>query len=289
MAEQSKPPVREEDTKIDALLESYLSLLDEYTTLRSDLSQLQTQTFQHLARANFSAERGVRYGADFFDERMQASRRVVVDASPATPATFRVVPRRACQDADDKSRSRSEHHGSRQVAAEEEAGAGQTAPRHRSTSSEAAPPSPAAHDGEAAETTTTTAANPAHPVDGEEEEEPPTTATTAMPGVDETKGEPRQQPEPVNSDPLRWFGILTPMALRQTQATAIQVVEDVVPRLISIDAAMRNVEIEVRRVRKRRAKAKAAAEKANKARQKEEQVTTAGTDERAVSEVVAAS
>ena len=51
---------------IDALLERYLSLLDEYTTLRAQLARLQTSMFQHLARANFSAERGLRYGPDFY-------------------------------------------------------------------------------------------------------------------------------------------------------------------------------------------------------------------------------
>lgn len=51
------------------------------------------------------------------------------------------------------------------------------------------------------------------------------------------------------------------MALRQTQACAIQVVGDIIPRLVSVDAAMRDVEIEVRRARKRRAKAEAAEQK----------------------------
>ncbi|KAK4123611.1 hypothetical protein N657DRAFT_539871, partial [Parathielavia appendiculata] len=61
---------------INRLLQHYLALLNEYTDLRSTLNTVQTRLFQSLARANFAAERGVRYyGQDYYDERMQASRR----------------------------------------------------------------------------------------------------------------------------------------------------------------------------------------------------------------------
>jgi hypothetical protein len=57
------------------------------------------------------------------------------------------------------------------------------------------------------------------------------------------------------ADPLRWFGILTPLPLRQAQSHAIQAVEDIIPRLATLSAEMARVELEVRRARKRRAKA----------------------------------
>ncbi|OAA71381.1 hypothetical protein ISF_01932 [Cordyceps fumosorosea ARSEF 2679] len=56
-------------------------------------------------------------------------------------------------------------------------------------------------------------------------------------------------------NPLRWFGVLVPQALRDAQTEAVRTVEDVVPRLASVQAEMAHVEIEVRRARKRRAKA----------------------------------
>ncbi|KAH8169633.1 hypothetical protein LIA77_10177 [Sarocladium implicatum] len=59
---------------IDSLLHRYLLLLDQYTTLRARLSSLQSSLFRDIARANFSAERGLRYGQDHYDERMQALR-----------------------------------------------------------------------------------------------------------------------------------------------------------------------------------------------------------------------
>ncbi|KAI1771339.1 hypothetical protein F4818DRAFT_210747 [Hypoxylon cercidicola] len=65
---------------IDKLLERYLHLLHEYTSLREQLSSLQTAMYQNIARANFAAERGMRFGRDYYDERMQASRRVAISA-----------------------------------------------------------------------------------------------------------------------------------------------------------------------------------------------------------------
>ncbi|EFX03225.1 hypothetical protein CMQ_3154 [Grosmannia clavigera kw1407] len=69
-------------------------------------------------------------------------------------------------------------------------------------------------------------------------------------------------------DPLQWFGMLTPMALRLAQKEAIEAVDSIVPRLASVNAEMAAVEIEVRRARKKRARAEAA-------REKEQQATAA--------------
>ncbi|KAJ4422449.1 hypothetical protein N0V82_002899 [Gnomoniopsis sp. IMI 355080] len=169
---------------IDALLEHYLALLDEYTTLRAELSRLQSATFQNLARANFTAERGVRFGQDHYDARMQAGRRVELRDTGAN-VTVEVV----------------------KVVAE--------------------------------------------PVPGSE------TSGSEEKAQEEKPSAKGQNPK----DPIRWFGLLTPLALRQTQASAIDTVDRVIPRLVAVDTEMRRLEIEVRRTRKRRAKAKAAAAK----------------------------
>ncbi|OAQ99143.1 hypothetical protein LLEC1_05843 [Akanthomyces lecanii] len=80
---------READQAIDELLERYLVLVDEYTTLRAALAAAQQRMFQALARANFTADRGVRrFGQDQYDERMQASRRVAIStAAAAAPSS----------------------------------------------------------------------------------------------------------------------------------------------------------------------------------------------------------
>lgn len=81
-------------------------------------------------------------------------------------------------------------------------------------------------------------------------------------GSKKTAGEAR-----LLRDPLQWFGVLAPMALRLAQKEAIEAVDKVVPRLASVSAEMAAVEIEVRRARKKRARAEAA-------RDREQQVLT---------------
>lgn len=174
---------------IDSLLERYLGLLDEYTKLRSSLTDLQSRIYQNIARANFSAERGVRYGQELYDQRMQSSRALVIsNGDNNNTPNFKIVPRTGV-DQDDE---------------------------------------------------------------GDEEKE-------------KSAEKPR--------DPLRWFGILTPMPLRQAQSQAAEAVEEIIPKLVSVSAEMADVEIRVRRARKKRAKAEAAAEKEQQEGQK------GGTDE----------
>jgi hypothetical protein len=74
--------------------------------------------------------------------------------------------------------------------------------------------------------------------------------------TEEEKGEGKGGTKP--KDPLRMFGILTPQALRLAQGGAIKMVEEIVPKLVQVDAEMKEVEIKIRRARKFRAKAEAA-------------------------------
>ncbi|KAL3953525.1 hypothetical protein PCL_04288 [Purpureocillium lilacinum] len=189
---------------IDALLQRYLTLLDEYTSLRTELSRLQTGVYQDLARANFAAERGMRYGADYYDERMQALRTLRVDV-PTEAAHFAVE-----AVGDLRGGEEAKVDGKEESAVEQE---GQDVK---------------------------------HEDDGDEEEK-----------------EKESEAPPRVKDPLRWFGILTPQALRSAQARSVEAVERVIPRLASVDAEMAAVEIEVRRARKKRAKALAMIGKRN--------------------------
>ena len=52
-------------------------------------------------------------------------------------------------------------------------------------------------------------------------------------------------------DPLKWFGVLSPPALRSSQQSFQLAVHKTIPRLASIVNEMRLVEIEVRRARKK--------------------------------------
>lgn len=213
---------------IDALLERYLALLDEYTTLRARLSQLQTGMFQHLARANFSAERGMRYGPDFYDERMQALRQVSISTEGGLPI-FTVS------------------HSSRAGGVVNDDDSRQNPPPDSTP-----------------------------PVEEEEKEEEAAAAEGAPPGepapATDDKAESEAGPKKQNArDPLRWFGVLTPLSLRQTQACAAETVDEVVPRLASLSAEMQDLEIQVRRARKKRAKERAAAARQQHEQQQQQQ------------------
>ncbi|KAM7205051.1 hypothetical protein V8F33_001292 [Rhypophila sp. PSN 637] len=182
------------DNTIDTLLQRYLVLLDEYTTLRNKLNHLQSGIYQNIARANFSAERGIRYGQDHYDERMQALRRVVIQPAGGIENgsgsfSFEVV-----------NQDSFSPDGSGVVQKKEDAKEG-----------------------------------------AEEEKEKPASKT------------------PKSTDPLRWFGFFTPQPLRQAQTQAIKAVEEIIPRLVTVNMAMAEVELEVRRARKKRTKAAAAA------------------------------
>lgn len=182
--------------QIDSLLQRYLLLLDEYTRLRTQLSSLQASVFRDIARANFSAERGLRYGQDQYDERMQALRTAKVEMDGELPV-FEVV--------------------------------------GEATAAEA--------DGHA----------------GEETDEKTDAGTAKEQDDDEKSGEKGKSNKVVKSkDPLRWFGLLTPQSLRTAQASSIEAVEKVIPRLVTVNQEMAIIEIEVRRARKKRAKAEVA-------------------------------
>lgn len=187
-----------DQSHIDTLLERYLGLIDEYSQLREDLSRLQRGMFQDIARANFSAERGVRYGQDQYDDRMQASRKldIKVDSEEVPTFTMASVPEE--EDQQDTSTTKEDESKNEKDEKDE---------KH-------------------------------------EKEE------------DAAKKNPK-----LLKDPIRWYGLFAPPALRSAQANAVQAVQDIIPRLVSVNAEMLDVEIQVRRARKKRAKADAADKK----------------------------
>ncbi|KAI4207402.1 MAG: hypothetical protein LQ348_000588 [Seirophora lacunosa] len=63
------------------------------------------------------------------------------------------------------------------------------------------------------------------------------------------------EPELGVSDPLKWFGILVPQALRACQASFKHAVEELIPSLTSVSNEMKSLEIEIRRTRKKIRKA----------------------------------
>ncbi|RDL34463.1 uncharacterized protein BP5553_07591 [Venustampulla echinocandica] len=192
--------------EIDRLLEQYLQLLDQYTTLRSSLSKTQSTIYQSIARANFSAERGVRYGADFYDERIQATRvcRVTVPGhinsenptGTRTSAAAYTVVSTACLEDD---------------AASGMAKKDDIDPNEKENARE----------------------------------------------LDEEKDNGQAETKPRSRDPIRIFGVFVPPALKLAQSEAVKMIENIIPKLVSVDAEMKEVEIKIGRARKHRLKEQA--------------------------------
>ncbi|XWW93513.1 hypothetical protein V2A60_001446 [Cordyceps javanica] len=208
----------EADQTIDELLERYLGLVDQYAALRAALGAAQQRTFHALARANFTADRGARFGRDQYDERMRASRRVAVSyAAAGEPPTFAVT-QEVRKEEEEEEEEEEEDAASTTAAEEQDGGRGR----------------PLEHDDGAAA---------AADADGGGD------------GGDGSGAEKKSKAVGAARDPIRWFGVLVPQALRDAQRESVRTVEDVIPRLVSVQAEMAHVEIEVRRARKRRAKA----------------------------------
>ncbi|KAM0245877.1 hypothetical protein ACHAQJ_010422 [Trichoderma viride] len=202
-----------EQQHIDSLLQRYLSLVDEYSRLREELTRLQTGVYQNIARANFTGERGMRYGQDHYDERMRALR--VLDIKLGEEHVPNFTMKNLTLPAADEDEGREEDEKRRQ---EEKADIGTIQEKSTDSTEEK---------------------------HGSEEQQ------NDRYGKEEKK---RKKP---NSNPLHWFGLLVPPSLRTAQTLSIQAVEEALPRLVSVNAEMEHVEIEIRRARKKRAKATA--------------------------------
>ncbi|KAI1176266.1 hypothetical protein F4777DRAFT_276589 [Nemania sp. FL0916] len=261
------------DDQIDSLLERYLHLLHEYTTLREELTTLQTGMYQNIARANFAAERGLRFGQDHYDGRMQASRRLAIDyksqdrseskdkgdlvaarLSGVSPSFAIVNPDLASEaedsgsNAQDPKRQRPGAEAKAKTETEKaETESAEAKPARSSAPSSQAQGDPNARVGEDDAKASTTSGS--------------THRNLASPSSSSAARNKGSTAPPKPTDPLRWFGLLTPAPLRQAQASSVRAVEHVIPRLASVSAEMAEVEIEVRRARKRRAKADVAAMK----------------------------
>lgn len=163
--------------KLDSLWEQYLYLVDEYQNTRKQLSDALSTGFLALAQANFNSTSRTRYGQDFYDDRMQASRKVVIEPADE-PWIFEVIKEKQGSSIDASQASESE-----------------------TTSKE----------------------------------------SEDVQADQETKNQ---------VDPLRWFGILVPQALRNSQTSFTQAAEGPVPRLATLSRQMRTLEIEIGRLKK---------------------------------------
>lgn len=83
-----------------------------------------------------------------------------------------------------------------------------------------------------------------------EREEPQSKPDANGPSSDSEETEKETKKAEKSTDPLKWFGILVPPALRAAQSTFVETVEGPIPQLATIARDMRTQEIEIGRVKK---------------------------------------
>lgn len=213
------------EAALDELLKRYLLLLDQYTQARQQLSSDLSSSYISLAQANFNASNRVRYGQDFYDERMQALRRVTVEEKESTPIrSIRLVDPPA--ESTDKKKTAS----SKAKSAEEYKSEETTDPVSASI---------AKLDINTEIDTQSSSAETLAPDAGKEKKD-------KEDNKESKEGSQKARPD----DPIRWFGILVPPALRSAQSTFVKTVEGPVSKLVNLAAEMRELEIEIGRARK---------------------------------------
>jgi hypothetical protein len=226
---KTDPSLSELEDHLDELWESYLTLLDQYTKAQDEIKKHFNSGFLSLAKAQSSASLGRRYGQDWYDERMKASRkarvlsasvddtedsvgadlqRLSISAVPCGP-TIQIV---LSEEKKSKSESEIKEEESKQQQQQ---------------------PSP-----------------------------PGTPEPESKPKEDEeTKSDQSEESKPTN--PLRWYGVLVPPELRRAQSaftaaaggsSASEESDETCngPIADAVNAArgMRDIEVEIRKIRK---------------------------------------
>ena len=199
---------------LDSLWVTYLNHLDAYNSAQKLLQKHMSAGFLSLARANFNARNGVRrYGQDYYHERAIATSRVTISAEKGAPKpTVEIVK---------WSPPTNESDEDSETAVEVEK-MGEKDEDIRQLPSPPGTPEP--------ETQPT-------PNESNSGNEP--TSSGATPGIISSE-----------ADPLKWFGILVPQALRSSQASFHAALHDAVADTVNSAKGMRSIEVEIRKLRK---------------------------------------
>lgn len=206
--------------RLDTLWISYLRNLDEYTTTQKTLQDRLRSGFFSLSRANFNARPGMRYGGDYFHDRALATRRVTIERyhedENNDTLKFAIIQHSVVADGD----------GPESKAETATAGEGLQQP------------SPPATPGPMDEKTNKSTEGKESRSDKMQEIRKDDSARAAKPKL------------PLEADPLCWFGILVPQELRSVQASFSAAMDDDIGQAVNAGRAMRENEVEIRKLRK---------------------------------------
>ncbi|KAE8360715.1 hypothetical protein BDV27DRAFT_134040 [Aspergillus caelatus] len=221
---------------LDTLLERYLHLLDRHQKLQAELATTLSSGFLSLAQANYTCPPGRRYGADYYDERMKATR--MVDLDPPTSST-KNVEASSVNESSDESTKRGEFKRIFAIKVPTSDGAEEPSELTRGE-----------NQSHSSDVSTLECEGPEKKSDAKAED---STTSSDSPGAQEpAETKPRSsEKKPRSSDPIRWYGILVPPFLRSAQKSFTEAVGGPLPELASVVVEMQAVEKEVKRVRKK--------------------------------------
>ena len=222
MAGGVKPEIGVDELRdqLDALWEKHLTLLDSYHQAQQQLARHFSSGFFDLAQATFKSTSRVRYGQEFYDDRMQAVRRFEASINDNDLPCLALK----ANDTSPSPGTSNEHSTkSGEKSSEKEAGEKKTEePEQQPT-----PPSTPLRD-------------PGEEEPSKEQEEQDTSESTSH--QDKAQKKPR--------DPLHWYGILVPPALRASQKSFISAIESPLIEAANSAQALRLVAVEIRKLRK---------------------------------------
>lgn len=213
--------------RLDSLWTSYLQFLDTYTASQKLLQKHMSAGYLSLARANFNARPGVRrYGQDYYHDRAIASRRTRVSIDDHEATSVEIVNcsghTGGASNTDEKALSQSQ---------------GQSADIKQQPSPPATP----------------------KPVEEKTEDDGSSTLPNLTKQDDMKAEEHHTDPKSrLESDPMRWFGILVPQELRAAQSSFSSAVDETIADAVNAAKRLREFEVEIRKVRKEIRKAEKA-------------------------------
>ncbi|KAJ6115037.1 hypothetical protein N7486_000815 [Penicillium sp. IBT 16267x] len=206
---------------LDTLLERYLHLLDRQQELHSGLAKQFSSGFLALAHANYTCPPGRRYGADYYDERMKATRKISIQRGPEEDESPDSTEASNAQSHENEYQFNIEYIPSR-------------APEEQVETKDELQP----EDSESEKTSqldTGATAERDSPVDNSAPPKSPV----------KSKGPQKSRP----SDPLYWYGILVPPSLRTAQKSFADGIHNEVPALAAVVVEMRSLEDKINRLR----------------------------------------
>ncbi|KAJ5937367.1 hypothetical protein N7454_004667 [Penicillium verhagenii] len=208
---------------LDVLLEQYLHLLDRQQELQSGLAKQLSSGFLALAHANYTCPPGRRYGADYYDERMKATRKISIQNGPEDEST---------DSTELTETNNTQSHETGYLFNMENVPSPQ--PEEKAETNEESQPK----DSESKET-------PQLDTDATAKSDSPVEDSTPVTPPAKSKSPKKTRPK----DPIHWYGILVPPSLRTAQKSFTGGISNEVPALAAVVVEMRTLEDKINKLR----------------------------------------